>query len=59
MHRHSSIAIRAVVGCFLAAVATVAAALTLVVLIALPPIETYFERRAGWPDRHHEDPPEH
>ena len=32
--------------------ATFAAALTLVVLVALPPIEAYFERRAGWPDRH-------
>ena len=39
--------------------ATVAAALTLVVLVVLPPIEGYFERRAGWPDRHHEGPPEH
>jgi putative Mg2+ transporter-C (MgtC) family protein len=39
--------------------ATVAAALTLVVLGALPPIEAYFERRAGWPDRHHESPPDH
>jgi len=28
------------------------AALTLVVLVVLPPIETYFERRAGWPERH-------
>ena len=28
------------------------AALTLVVLVVLPPIETYFERRAGWADRH-------
>ena len=27
-------------------------ALTLVVLVVLPPIELYFERRAGWPDRH-------
>jgi len=34
------------------ALATFAAALTLVVLVVLPPIETYFERRAGWPDRH-------
>ena len=34
------------------ALATVAAALTLVVLVVLPPIETYFERRAGWPERH-------
>jgi len=32
--------------------ATVSTALTLVVLVVLPPIETYFERRAGWPDRH-------
>jgi len=32
--------------------------LTLVVLAVLPPIEIYFERRAGWPDRHHEDPPD-
>jgi putative Mg2+ transporter-C (MgtC) family protein len=32
--------------------ATFAAALTLVVLVVLPAIETYFERRAGWPDRH-------
>jgi putative Mg2+ transporter-C (MgtC) family protein len=39
--------------------ATVAAALTLLVLGALPPIESYFERRAGWPDRHHERPPDH
>jgi putative Mg2+ transporter-C (MgtC) family protein len=34
------------------ALAAFAAALTLVVLVVLPPIETYFERRAGWPDRH-------
>jgi putative Mg2+ transporter-C (MgtC) family protein len=32
--------------------ATFTAALTLVVLVVLPPIEIYFERRAGWPDRH-------
>src|SRR4029077_1643336 len=32
--------------------ATASTALTLVVLVVLPPIETYFERRAGWPDRH-------
>jgi putative Mg2+ transporter-C (MgtC) family protein len=32
--------------------ATVATALTLVVLAVLPPIEIYFERRAGWPERH-------
>jgi uncharacterized membrane protein YhiD involved in acid resistance len=32
--------------------ATAATALTLVVLVVLPPIEIYFERRAGWPDRH-------
>jgi putative Mg2+ transporter-C (MgtC) family protein len=38
--------------------ASVAAALTLVVLALLPPIEIYFERRAGWPDRHHNAPPD-
>ena len=32
--------------------ATFTTALTLVVLVVLPPIESYFERRAGWPDRH-------
>jgi putative Mg2+ transporter-C (MgtC) family protein len=32
--------------------ATFATVLTLVVLVVLPPIETYFEKRAGWPDRH-------
>ncbi len=36
--------------------ATVAALLTLVVLVLLPPFEMYFERRAGWPDRHHNVP---
>ena len=39
--------------------ATTAAALTLVVLVLLPPVEMYFERRAGWPDRHHNGPPGH
>ena len=34
------------------ALATFTTALTLVVLVVLPPIEAYFERRAGWPDRH-------
>ena len=34
------------------ALAATATTLTLVVLVVLPPIETYFERRAGWPDRH-------
>jgi putative Mg2+ transporter-C (MgtC) family protein len=34
------------------ALATMTTALTLVVLVVLPPIEAYFERRAGWPDRH-------
>jgi putative Mg2+ transporter-C (MgtC) family protein len=34
------------------ALALVTTTLTLVVLIVLPPIEIYFERRAGWPDRH-------
>ena len=32
--------------------ASFATALTLFVLVVLPPIESYFERRAGWPDRH-------
>jgi putative Mg2+ transporter-C (MgtC) family protein len=32
--------------------ATATTALTFVVLVVLPPVETYFERRAGWPDRH-------
>ena len=36
--------------------ATFTAALTLVVLVVLPPIEIYFERRAGWPDRHKPPP---
>jgi putative Mg2+ transporter-C (MgtC) family protein len=36
--------------------ATIAAALTLVVLVVLPPVENYFERRAGWPYRHHDAP---
>lgn len=34
------------------ALATLVTALTLVVLVVLPPIENYFEKRAGWPDRH-------
>jgi|SRR6516165_1586479 putative Mg2+ transporter-C (MgtC) family protein len=34
------------------ALATFTAAITLVVLVVLPPIEVYFEQRAGWPDRH-------
>jgi putative Mg2+ transporter-C (MgtC) family protein len=37
--------------------ATFAAGLTLIVLALLPPIETYFERRVGWPERHHDAPP--
>jgi putative Mg2+ transporter-C (MgtC) family protein len=36
--------------------ATFTAALTLVVLVLLPPIEIYFERRAGWEDRHRPPP---
>ncbi len=32
--------------------ATVTTVVTLIVLAVLPPIETYFERRAGWIDRH-------
>ena len=34
------------------ALAAFTTTLTLVVLVVLPPIEAYFERRAGWPDRH-------
>ena len=34
------------------ALATATALLTLVVLGVLPPIEAYFERRAGWTDGH-------
>jgi putative Mg2+ transporter-C (MgtC) family protein len=36
--------------------ATFTAALTLVVLVVLPPIEIYFERRAGWEKRHRPPP---
>jgi putative Mg2+ transporter-C (MgtC) family protein len=36
--------------------ATATTALTLVVLVVLPPVETYFERRAGWPERHRPPP---
>ena len=36
--------------------ATFTAALTLVVLVVLPPVEIYFERRAGWADRHRPPP---
>ena len=45
-------AIGAAAGAGQYALAAFTAALTLVVLVVLPPIETYFERRAGWPDRH-------
>jgi len=38
------------------ALATIATALTLVVLVLLIPLETYFERRAGLPERHHGGP---
>jgi putative Mg2+ transporter-C (MgtC) family protein len=47
---NSAIGIAAGMGQF--AIATFAAALTLAVLVVLPPIEIYFERRAGLPDRH-------
>jgi len=36
--------------------ATAAAMITLVVLVVLPPIEAYFERRAGFTDRLHPPP---
>jgi putative Mg2+ transporter-C (MgtC) family protein len=35
-----------------ALIATVATLITLVVLVVLQPIEAYFDRRAGLPDRH-------
>ena len=35
------------------ALASATTVLTLVVLVLLPPIEIYFERRAGWSERHH------
>lgn len=38
------------------ALATLTAVLTLVVLAVLPPIEAYFERRAGLTDRHRPPP---
>ena len=53
---NAAIGMAAGAGYFL--LATVTAALTLIVLVLLPPIETYFERRAGWPERHHEAPRE-
>jgi putative Mg2+ transporter-C (MgtC) family protein len=34
------------------ALATIVTTLTLLVLVVLPPIEMYFERRAGWAERH-------
>jgi putative Mg2+ transporter-C (MgtC) family protein len=51
---NAAIGIASGTGQYLLAVTTTA--LTLVVLVLLPPIEIYFERRAGWEDRHH--PPE-
>jgi len=47
---NSAVGIAAGAGQF--GLATFTAALTLVVLVLLPPVETYFERRAGWPNRH-------
>lgn len=38
------------------ALATLTAVLTLIVLAVLPPIEAYFERRAGLTDRHRPPP---
>ena len=51
---NSAIGVAAGMGQF--ALAAFATALTLVVLAVLPPIEIYFERRAGWPDRHRPPP---
>jgi putative Mg2+ transporter-C (MgtC) family protein len=48
---NAAIGVAAGTGQFL--LATVTTAVTLVVLAVLPPIEAYFERRAGWPE--HED----
>ena len=47
---NAAIGVAAGTGQFL--LATVSTAVTLVVLAVLPPVETYFERRAGWPDNH-------
>lgn len=47
---NAAIGVAAGTGQYVLAGATTA--LTLVVLVVLPPIETYFERRAGWPNRH-------
>jgi putative Mg2+ transporter-C (MgtC) family protein len=49
---NAAIGVGAGAGQYLLAMTTTA--LTLLVLVVLPPIETYFERRAGWPDRHHQ-----
>jgi putative Mg2+ transporter-C (MgtC) family protein len=49
-------AIGVAAGAALYALAVFTAALTLIVLVVLPPVETYFERRAGWPDRHRPPP---
>ena len=38
------------------ALATLTAALTLVVLVLLPPIERYFEHRSAWEERHRPPP---
>ena len=38
------------------AIAMVATLLTLVVLVLLPPVENYFEKRAGLPDRNRHTP---
>jgi putative Mg2+ transporter-C (MgtC) family protein len=43
-------------GAGLSTLASFTTAMTLVVLVLLPPIESYFERRAGLPDRHHQSP---
>ncbi|MGH9141821.1 MAG: MgtC/SapB family protein [Vicinamibacterales bacterium] len=47
---NAAIGIACGVGQFQLAAGTTA--LTLIVLIVLPSVETYFERRAGWADRH-------
>jgi putative Mg2+ transporter-C (MgtC) family protein len=47
---NAAIGIACGIGQYQLAIATTA--LTLLVLVVLPPIEIYFERRAGWPERH-------
>ena len=47
---NAAIGVATGMGLYQLAIATTG--LTLIVLVILPPIEAYFEKRAGWPDRH-------